>query len=249
MPACAAATRRSSSTAQAGRRRVLRAVPARALSERRRRRRARRARDRRASAIARWDRGVDTRRFDPDLRRRAVAAGRADGALRGPDQQGEEHRPARRRVRARPRSSDPRLHLVLAGGGPEQPRLAARLGDRATLPRLARGRRRSRAAYASADAFCFPSETDTFGQVVLEAQASGLPVSAVDAGGPRELITDGVERPAATGPRRRARRRVAVAGRLARATAAARARRPSQRRGADVGASARAPRRRLPRRA
>lgn len=46
-------------------------------------------------------------------------------------------------------------------------------------------------AYASADLFVFPSATDTFGNVVLEAQASGLPVIVSDAGGPRELMVDG----------------------------------------------------------
>jgi glycosyltransferase involved in cell wall biosynthesis len=45
--------------------------------------------------------------------------------------------------------------------------------------------------YASADLFVFPSATDTFGNVVLEAQASGLPVIVSDEGGPRELMTDG----------------------------------------------------------
>ena len=40
--------------------------------------------------------------------------------------------------------------------------------------------------------FLFPSSTDTFGQVILEAQASGLPVLAVAAGGPLTLIGDGV---------------------------------------------------------
>lgn len=43
-------------------------------------------------------------------------------------------------------------------------------------------------AYASADLFMFPSTTDTFGNVVIEAQASGLPVLVSDVGGPRELV-------------------------------------------------------------
>ena len=45
--------------------------------------------------------------------------------------------------------------------------------------------------YASADLFVFPSATDTFGNVVLEAQASGLPVIVSDEGGPKELMKDG----------------------------------------------------------
>ena len=42
--------------------------------------------------------------------------------------------------------------------------------------------------YASSDVFVFPSTTDTFGNVVLEAQASGLPVIVSDEGGPKELM-------------------------------------------------------------
>ena len=44
------------------------------------------------------------------------------------------------------------------------------------------------AAYASADIFVFPSTTDTFGNVIIEAQASGVPVIVSDSGGPKELV-------------------------------------------------------------
>lgn len=47
-------------------------------------------------------------------------------------------------------------------------------------------------AYASADIFVFPSTTDTFGNVIIEAQASGLPVIVSDLGGPKELVDPGV---------------------------------------------------------
>ncbi len=43
-------------------------------------------------------------------------------------------------------------------------------------------------AYASADLFVFPSTTDTFGNVVIEAMAAGLPVAVSDVGGPKELV-------------------------------------------------------------
>ena len=88
------------------------------------------------------------------------------------------------------RARDPRLHLVLAGGGPEEPALRERLGDSATFLGWQHGADLAR-VYASADAFLFASQTDTFGQVVLEAQASGLPVVAVDDGGPATLIEHG----------------------------------------------------------
>jgi glycosyltransferase involved in cell wall biosynthesis len=45
-------------------------------------------------------------------------------------------------------------------------------------------------AYASADVFTFPSTTDTFGNVIIEAQASGVPVVVSDSGGPKELVED-----------------------------------------------------------
>src|SRR6266508_3601937 len=45
-------------------------------------------------------------------------------------------------------------------------------------------------AYASADIFTFPSTTDTFGNVILEAKACGVPVIVSDSGGPKELVED-----------------------------------------------------------
>ena len=46
--------------------------------------------------------------------------------------------------------------------------------------------------YASSDLFVFPSRTDTLGQVIMEAQASGLPVLVSDEGGPKEVVDDGL---------------------------------------------------------
>ena len=142
-----------------------------------------------AERIGRWDRGVDVRRFSPELRSRAEEDARIDvlyaGRLtheKGADLLADAF------LRARERDS--RLHLLLAGGGPEEDALRARLGTQATFLGWLDGDALAR-AYANADAFLFASETDTFGQVILEAQASGLAVLAVDAGGPRELIEDG----------------------------------------------------------
>jgi glycosyltransferase involved in cell wall biosynthesis/predicted metal-dependent phosphoesterase TrpH len=138
--------------------------------------------------ILRWSRGVDTSSFDPALRDleaypgelRVLYAGRLTKE-KGVDLLAESFLRARRR--------DPRLHLLLAGGGPEEEALRQRLGDAATFLGWLEGEELGR-AYASADLFLFCSETDTFGQVIIEAQASGLPVVAVDAGGPASLIRD-----------------------------------------------------------
>ncbi len=70
---------------------------------------------------------------------------------------------------------------------PRRAELRARLGDRATFLGWLEGEELPR-AYASADAFLFASTTDTYGQVILEAAASGLPVIAVAEGGPAALI-------------------------------------------------------------
>ena len=73
--------------------------------------------------------------------------------------------------------------------GPRRTSCAARLGDRATFLGWL-DREQLASAYASSDLFLFCSRTDTYGQVIAEAQASGLPVVAVDRGRPASLISD-----------------------------------------------------------
>jgi glycosyltransferase involved in cell wall biosynthesis len=146
--------------------------------------------------VARWDRGVDTGRFDPALRERGLrelAAGgnaKADGAidvLYAGRITGEKGADLLADAFLRARARDPRLRLVLVGGGPEEQRLRERVGEHACIRGWLDGDQLP-SAYASADMFLFASRTDTFGQVVLEAQASGLPVIAVAEGGPLSLI-------------------------------------------------------------
>ena len=138
--------------------------------------------------IGRWDRGVDIARFSPTLRRADLLPGEITvlyaGRLtreKGADLLAKAFLQARER--------DPRLHLALAGGGPEEHLLRARLGEHATFLGWLEGDALAE-AYASADIFLFASRTDTFGQVLLEAQASGLPVVAVGEGGPASIVTD-----------------------------------------------------------
>ena len=139
--------------------------------------------------IGRWERGVDVSRFDPALREprslsgelKVLYAGRLT-TEKGVSLLADAFLAAR--------AADPRLHLVLAGGGPEEAALRELLGAHATFLGWLEGEKLAR-AYASADIFLFASRTDTFGQVVIEAQASGLPVVAVAEGGPLSLIEDG----------------------------------------------------------
>jgi glycosyltransferase involved in cell wall biosynthesis len=78
------------------------------------------------------------------------------------------------------------VQLFVVGHGPYSEALAETLPD-AFFTGYLRGKELA-AAYASADIFVFPSTTDTFGNVIIEAQASGVPVIVSDSGGPKELV-------------------------------------------------------------
>ncbi len=79
------------------------------------------------------------------------------------------------------------IHLFVAGDGVLRESLKTDLGNDVTAPGFLHGEELYR-AFASADIFAFPSVTDTLGLVVLEAQASGLPVVVMDKGGPKEVM-------------------------------------------------------------
>jgi glycosyltransferase involved in cell wall biosynthesis len=138
-----------------------------------------------------WPRGVDTELFTPERRSEALRE-----QWRVSDQ-----RPAllyvgrlsrEKALMALPALSDALRHagvdhrLIFAGGGPLRRELANACPDAQFLGFL--GREAVASAFASADLLVFPSETDTAGNVVLEAQAAGLPVVVSARGGPRENL-------------------------------------------------------------
>lgn len=77
---------------------------------------------------------------------------------------------------------------VVIGDGPERAALSRAYPDAHFLGMLPIEELVS--AYAAADVFVFPSLTDTFGNVMLEALASGVPVAAFPVTGPKDVITD-----------------------------------------------------------
>jgi len=83
------------------------------------------------------------------------------------------------------------IRMMFVGDGPHLPALKRQLPD-ATFTGYLHGERLAE-AYANANLFVFPSLTDTFGNVVQEAMASGVPSLVLDRTGPGELITPGVD--------------------------------------------------------
>lgn len=141
--------------------------------------------------IVTYPRGVDTSRFHPDKRNgfysqfdvgsrtKLLYVGRVSQE-KGLDILTEAFKRA-----SKMRDS---LQLIVVGDGPYLKEMQRELRNApATFTGVLKGEELAQ-AYASADLFVFPSATDTFGNVVLEAQSSGLPVIVTDKGGPSENV-------------------------------------------------------------
>jgi phosphatidylinositol alpha 1,6-mannosyltransferase len=139
-----------------------------------------------------WSRGVDPLRFHPRFRSAEMRA--AMGARPGdlvvayvgrlaPEKGIHVALDGMRELMA---GTDGRVRLAIAGDGPDEVRCRAMAPPGTWFAGSLSGEELS-AFYASADVFVFPSTTETFGNVVLEAMASGLPVVAPDRGATLEL--------------------------------------------------------------
>lgn len=147
--------------------------------------------------LAQLGRGVDCERFHPAHRdpalRHAWQAGENDLVLLHVGRLAAEKNlsllvQAWQQLQQKPAPGSARLHLVVVGDGPSRQELQRQLPS-AVFTGALTGQALSQ-AYASADIFLFPSLTETFGNVVTEAMASGLAVCAFDLAAAHQHIRD-----------------------------------------------------------
>jgi glycosyltransferase involved in cell wall biosynthesis len=142
-----------------------------------------------------WQRGVDTELFRPErarpeLRQRLLGIHTNSDALLlyvgrlSAEKQIERIRPVLDAL--------PQARLALVGDGPHRQQLERVFAGSATTFVGYLGGEELAGAYASADAFVFPSSTETLGLVLLEAMAAGSPVVAARRGGIPDIVSDGL---------------------------------------------------------
>jgi glycosyltransferase involved in cell wall biosynthesis len=140
-----------------------------------------------------WQRGVDTEMFQPSLKsakmRDRLSQGHPEDPLLlyvgrvSPEKEIENIKPVLEAI--------PNARLAIVGDGPHRKVLQQHFkGTRTHFVGYLQGIELA-SAFASADAFVFPSRTETLGLVLLEAMAAGCPVVAARSGGIPDIVTDG----------------------------------------------------------
>lgn len=142
-----------------------------------------------------WPRGVDTVRFDPGKRsstwRARHGIGEDELVVAFVSRLVREKQIGTVAATLNMLASRGTPHRgLIVGDGPERAALERQLPN-SVFTGFLEGEELAQ-AYASSDVFVFPSETETFGNVTLEAMASGLPCVCADATGSRSLVEDGV---------------------------------------------------------
>jgi glycosyltransferase involved in cell wall biosynthesis len=143
--------------------------------------------------LAIWSRGVDMQRFHPRHRSPEWRQRLCTGETKAPlllfvgrlahEKRVDWLRPVLDRL--------PGAQLAIVGDGPARPDLQRLFAGMPVKFVGYLGGHELACAYASADVFVFPAANETFGNVVLEAMASGLPVVAAGSGGPKDFVQHG----------------------------------------------------------
>ncbi|MDZ8056197.1 MAG: glycosyltransferase family 4 protein [Aulosira sp. ZfuVER01] len=141
-----------------------------------------------------WQRGVDTELFHPDLASIEMRSRLSQNHPESPLLLYVGRLSAEKEIeRIKPiLEAIPEARLALVGDGPHRQALEKHFaGTNTNFVGYLMGRELG-SAFASADAFIFPSRTETLGLVLLEAMAAGCPVVAARSGGIPDIVTDGV---------------------------------------------------------
>lgn len=137
-----------------------------------------------------WSHGVEIDKFDPKFRDPGLYEKEAGRPLEGPISIFVGRVAVEKNIEDFLKMDIPGTKVVI-GGGPEEAPLREKYKNNPKIVFLGRKNYADLPKYyASADAFVFPSTTDTFGLVQLEANASGVPVVAYKVQGPVDVITD-----------------------------------------------------------